>query len=63
MLAADFADDATWPKHLLVYYRWEARRQLNQHLGLYVLLIAGTVCVMMYHVTVECTSIPKYPSL
>lgn len=41
MLASEFADDTTWPKHLLVYYRWEARQQLNQHLGLYVLLLAG----------------------
>lgn len=40
-MAQDFQDPNFWPKPLLVYYRWETHKAVNEPLGLYVLLVSG----------------------
>lgn len=54
-MAQDFQDPNFWPKPLLVYYRWETHKAVNESLGLYVLLVSGLGMVALLALSVVST--------
>lgn len=54
-MATDFQDPNFWPKPLLVYYRWETHKAVNESLGLYVLLVSGLGMMVLLALSVVST--------
>lgn len=54
-LAQEFKNPNFWPKPLLVYYRWESHKQVNESLGLYVLLVSGLGMMVLLALSVVST--------
>ncbi|GAB4821900.1 hypothetical protein N2152v2_008946 [Parachlorella kessleri] len=46
-LVAEFANSTHWPKHLLVYYRWQVQHEVDQERGLTLLFAAGVVSSLL----------------
>lgn len=44
---AEFSDHNLWPKHLPVYYHWEARHDVDVGRGLMVLFAAGAAAMLL----------------